>query len=260
MSSQDIEKLVPPGELIVVNKIGLGDPKAAVENFRGYGRLQMQAWIGLGYVKPGTHVLDVGCGLGRVAHSLAGYLDTGSYTGIDVTKSSIDWCSEHYAGFKNFRFIHADLSNSHYNRPDASSAAQYVFPVESDKFDFIWSTSLFTHMQIDEIDNYLGEMARVAKPGAMIWNTYFILDEINESLARAGVPGWGSLRFPTEGGLYMTENDPDHVVAYYLDRLRGLHDKHGLDIVQIGFGGWAGRPGVEDNGQDVIVATPRSRA
>lgn len=261
MSIPDIEQLVPPGELIAANKIGgFSDPQGAVDEFRGYGRLQMQDWIGRGYVKPESHVLDVGCGLGRVAHSLAGYLDTGSYTGIDVTKSSIDWCAEHYASLENFRFIHADLSNSHYNRPDASSAAQYVFPVESSKFDFIWSTSLFTHMQIDEVDNYIGEMARAAKPGAVLWNTFFILDEVSEPLSRAGVPGWGSLNFEAEGGLYMTENNPDHVMAYYIDRLRALHDKHGLDIVHVGFGGWSGRPGVEGNGQDVIICTPRAKA
>jgi hypothetical protein len=120
--------------------------------------------------------------------------------------------------------------------------------------DFIWSTSLFTHMRIDGIDNYLGEMARVANSGSLIWNTYFILDEVSESLVRKGIPARIKLQFPMDGGLYMTKNNPDHVVAYYIDRLRDLHQKHELEIVHIGFGGWSGRPGTKGIGQDVILA------
>jgi SAM-dependent methyltransferase len=257
----DIERLVPPGELIAANRIGgHADPEAALAEFRGYGRLQMQRWIELGYVRPDSHLLDVGCGLGRVAHSLPGFLDAGTYTGIDITRSSIDWCQEHYAGLDNFRFIHADLANHHYNRLDAASAADYAFPVAPARFDFIWSSSLFTHMQADGLDNYIGQMARAARPGALLWNTFFILDEVSEPLARAGVPGWGALSFEAEGGLYMTEGNPDHVRAYRLDHLRALHHRHGLQIVQIGYGGWSGRPGTVNNGQDAIISTPVVRA
>jgi len=255
MNLQHHETLIPPGALIAANKIGRhSDPKAAENEFREYGRLQMEDWVKRGYITPSSNVLDMGCGLGRIAHSLPGYLGTGSYTGIDVTKSSIDWCVKSYSAFRNFYFIHADLTNSHYNRLDAKDASQYVFPIESETMDFIWSTSLFTHMRIKEIDNYIGEMARVAKRGALIWNTYFILDDVSEPLARTGLPGGGTLQFPIDGGLYMTEDNPDHVIAYYLDRLRELHLKHNLEIVHVGFGGWSGRPGVEDLGQDVILA------
>ena len=255
MKLQHHETLIPPGALIAANKIGShSDPEASEKEFREYGRLQMEHWVKLGYITPSSNVLDVGCGLGRVAHSLAGSLREGSYTGIDIEKSSIDWCVKNYTAFQNFHFIHADLSSSHYNRSDGKSASQYVFPIGSETMDFIWSTSLFTHMGIDAIDNYLCEMVRVAKSGSLIWNTYFILDEVSEPLVRTGIPGGGTLRFPIDGGLYMTEDNPDHLVAYYIDRLRELHLKHELEIVHTGFGGWSGRPGVEGLGQDVILA------
>ena len=248
-------KLIPPGELIVANKIGRhGYPEEAQKEFVEYGKNQMLDWIRRDYISPSSNVLDVGCGLGRVAQLLPSFLKDGSYTGIDITKSSIDWCAKTYSKFNNFRFIHADLGNSHYNRPDATSASQYSFPIDSETIDFIWSTSLFTHMRIHEIDNYLGEMTRVAKSGAIIWNTYFILDTVSEPLARKGLPNGGSLNFPIEGGLYMTEDNPDHFIAYDIDRLRDLHDKHGLQIAHVGYGGWSGRPGVKGIGQDVILA------
>lgn len=55
--------------------------------------------------------------------------------------------------------------------------------------NFIWSTSLFTHMRINQVDSYLSEMSRVLKSGAKIWNSYFILDEVSEPLARSGALG-----------------------------------------------------------------------
>ncbi len=55
----------------------------------------------------------------------------------------------------------------------------------------------------------------------------------------------------------MTESNPDHVIAFYLDRLLELHERHELEIVTVGFGGWSGRPGTEGPGQDVILARRR---
>ncbi|MGH1541893.1 MAG: class I SAM-dependent methyltransferase [Arenicella sp.] len=252
------DALIPPGDLAIENKIGASiNPEAAQNEWKEYGRLQMKDWVARQLITPSSNVLDVGCGLGRVAHTLAGWLNEGSYTGIDITESSIDWCAEHYSDYANFRFIHADLSNSHYNRPNAQDAGTYEFPIEPASMDFIWSTSLFTHMRIHQVDNYLGQMARAAKPGSIIWNTFFILDEFSEPLARAGIPGWGVMPHSIESGLYMTEGNPDHVIAFYLDKLLELHEKHGFDIVNVGFGGWSGRAGTNDNGQDTIVAQKR---
>jgi len=252
------DELIPPGNLILTNKIGASaNPTAAQNEWREYGRMQTQHWIDGGLITPSSNVLDIGCGLGRVAHGLAGWLENGKYKGIDIVKSSIDWCTENYKAFPNFQFIHADLSNSHYNSKSQQEATSYKFPIDSNSIDFIWSTSLFTHMRLNEVDNYLAEMARVIKSECMIWNTYFILDDESEPLAKAGIPGWGALEHPIEGGLYMTEDDPDHVIAFYLENLIALHEKHDFEIVHIGKGGWSGRRGSKDNGQDVILAKKR---
>jgi hypothetical protein len=52
----------------------------------------------------------------------------------------------------------------------------------------------------------------------------------------------------------MTEDNPEHVVTYYSDRLRELHRKHELEMAGKGFGGWSGRQGVAGLEQDVILA------
>jgi ubiquinone/menaquinone biosynthesis C-methylase UbiE len=257
LSTRDerLADLIPPGSLILANQVtGAATPQEAEESFRSYGVDQAWDWIDRGYIKPDSDVLDVGCGLGRVARPLAGYIDTGSYTGIDIVESSIQWCQEHYRRFPRFRFIHADLKNSHYNLEAAAGATQYRFPVETSTFDYLWSTSVFTHMLIDEVDGYLSEMARVSKPGSLLWNTFFLLDKVSEPLARTGTPDGNALRFEIDGGLYLTEDNPCHVIAFHLDRITELHRKHRLEIVHVGFGGWSGRTDAIAGGQDVIVS------
>src|SRR5687767_6949447 len=59
-------------------------------------------------LEPHHTVLDLGCGIGRIARSLARYLTTGSYFGIDIMEPSIHWCRgayrRHHPNF-HFRFI-----------------------------------------------------------------------------------------------------------------------------------------------------------
>jgi hypothetical protein len=87
---------------------------------------------------------------------------------------------------------------------------------------------------IEASDNYLGEISRVAKPGARVVNTFFILDEISTPLTAA------FHRVP--GGAVQTLDAPEAVSALSLASLKEIHKRHGLEIEDIGFGFWSGRP------------------
>ena len=55
------------------------------------------AILGFADPRPGERVLDVGCGIGRMARPLAGYLTgDGSYDGFDVNREGIRWCTRRY--------------------------------------------------------------------------------------------------------------------------------------------------------------------
>lgn len=220
--------LVPPVELIVGNNIGTHDKEHIVDEYKKVGAKVASKLKDQAGVRPESDVLDVGCGTGRVAM----YLTTGSYTGIDVVKSSIEWCQKAFRDFPNFRFVHADLYSEFYNSGAVLKAEEYRFPFEDESFDVVWSSSLFTHMLLPGVDNYLKEMARVARPGARVWNSYLLLDEVSEPLVLGPRNDGRRMRFEVEGGRIGYKNKPEHVVGLYRDQILALHEKHGLEVVE----------------------------
>jgi SAM-dependent methyltransferase len=248
---------MPPIELIAANGIGMierEDQDKARKQFHNIGHGLIREMQHCGYIKPTDHVFDIGCGLGRLARPLVGHFTSGSYTGMDVVESSIAWCREAYAGLPNFRFEHADVANTHYNKDATVQASEFVFPFKGGAFDFQWSTSLFTHLMIETVDNYLGQIARVLNRGGTAWNTWALLDEVSEPLAREH-PANMRMRNPVDGGLVSNPNNPEHLIGLYTDRVKELHAKHGLEIVEIRNGPWSGRTdNLRASFQDVILA------
>ena len=64
----------------------------------------------LSVVKPGNHVLDVGCGSGSITASIASLVGgTGSVTGIDTSEHLIKLAKENYSPLGNVHFEVADI-------------------------------------------------------------------------------------------------------------------------------------------------------
>lgn len=161
----ELSYLMPPADLVVQNGIGVGRPDDVAVEFDEIGH-GLVAELVRDALYPHHRVLDAGCGLGRLARALVDYLSPeGSYEGIDVTRSSIEWCQNAYKGIPRFKFTHADVFNTHYNSHATKRASTYRFPFPDDDFDYIFSTSLFTHLMLPDADNYIGQMARVLKQG-----------------------------------------------------------------------------------------------
>src|ERR1700730_383488 len=71
----------------------------------------------LARLRSSDRVLDVGCGIGRLAWPLERKLNrSGSYDGLDVVKAYTDWCVRSLGMDPvRFRFHHADIRNASYN-------------------------------------------------------------------------------------------------------------------------------------------------
>jgi SAM-dependent methyltransferase len=240
-------RLIPPRGLSFV---GGGDFEQTGREFLGH-------FTELGGLRPGDDVLDVGCGIGRMAIPLTEYLQGGSYAGFDVGREMVRWCSRHITPrHPEFEFSWAPVYNRKYNPFGDLSAAEFRFPYPDASFDFAFATSLFTHLVHDEAQHYLEETARVLRPGGTCFLTFFLLtDEAEREMAA----GRATFRFEHEidGAATTDPRLPEEAVAYRLDKARTMLGRAGLEIREpIHFGGWANAPDAPTL-QDVIVAKRR---
>ncbi len=63
--------------------------------------------------------------------------------------------------FLAFRFHCADLANSAYNPAGQTRSRDYKFSFPGNSYDFVFLTSVFTHMLKLDVKNYLAEISRV---------------------------------------------------------------------------------------------------
>jgi len=242
------DPLLPPDWLL---SVGDGDYKQIGEEF-------FRHFIDIGGLRPHERVLDVGCGTGRIARPLMGYLKNGSYDGIDIAASSIKWCQKTFTRpYPNFHFHFADIYNKMYNPIGTHQASEYRFPFENSYFDFVFLTSVFTHMFPQDMENYLTEVARVLKPGGRCFITYFLLNPDSLKLIEEQASSL-SFKYELQGYRVQKEILPEEAIAYDEKIIRGLYRKYELNISEpISYGSWCGRK----NGlsyQDIVIASKHS--
>lgn len=201
----------------------------------------------------GASVLDIGCGLGRVAFFLERVIGgEGRYLGFDTHSMYIDWCRD-YLGLEppRCRFEHFDLRSSTYNPGGAFDAAELEFPWPEQSFDLAVATSLFTHLQADGAANYARQAFRMLRPGGQLFATFFVLSP--ETVQEMDRGSYG-LRFShrTPQGRMLSLDDPEGGVAFFESWLEDLLLREiGYQLDHYVRGLW--RQGDERYYQDVVV-------
>lgn len=224
-------------------------------DFEATGREFLRYFIDLAELKPDEAVLDVGCGCGRMAVPLTRYLSGEAvYEGFDVIPDLIKWCERNVTRrYPNFCFRLADIYNKVYNPGGKQMSYEYEFPYESRSFDFVFLTSVFTHMLPMDMERYLSEIARVLRPGGRSLVTYFLLNDESRELIAAGSSSL-DFKHSFEGCMTLSSDAPETAVAYDEADALGLYAKNALEVVRpVHYGSWCGRA----NGlsfQDIVMA------
>jgi ubiquinone/menaquinone biosynthesis C-methylase UbiE len=234
-------------------------PLAGDGDFRAVGREFLRYFVEIGGLSVEDQVLEVGCGLGRMALPLASYLDPakGRYVGFDVDKRAIQWCRKRITPkHNNFEFKHADVFNAMYHRGGSNEGAAYCFPFRDESFDFVISTSVFTHMLPKEVGNYIAQISRVMRPGGRCLMTFFLLNP--ESLIFMN-SGRSELNFAYAYGRYRLLNSkiPEVGVALDQEAVESWCSANGLTVMEpVRYGSWCGRPNYLSY-QDIVLASKR---
>jgi SAM-dependent methyltransferase len=93
-------------------------------------------------------VLDFGCGPGRVLQSIHHRRPGWRVTGTDIDDVAIAWARQ---AIPNVRFVVNDV--------------EPPMPVDDGAFDICYAISVFTHLDEAMQDQWLGDVARILRPG-----------------------------------------------------------------------------------------------
>jgi SAM-dependent methyltransferase len=245
---------IPPRRL--QHFVGYGDFRAVGEEFLILARE-------LGGLKPDDRVLDVGSGLGRMAIPLTRFLSAGgTYDGLEIMPRATRWCEQNITPtHPSFRFHNADVYNRLYNPKGRTAAETFVFPFDDHAFDFAVVMSVFTHMLPLAVEQYLAELGRVLKPGAIALVTAFLLDPISRACIDAGS---SALEFThplvDHDAMTIKPAIPEAAIAYPVSYFEQLVASSGLVMTASVYPGtWSGRRDGRSTQDVVILKAPEPR-
>lgn len=141
-----------------------------------------------------SHVLDLGCGIGRLSAPLAERCK--AVTGVDVSPRMIDEARRLHARQPNLRFL--------------TTTGADLRGLPDDSFDAVFSFSVLPHLPPDVVESYFMEVNRVLRTGGWFVYQFWVGD------ARPAAP-----------------NDSLTIRVYSEDQLDRLHSDGGMVIQEI---------------------------
>jgi SAM-dependent methyltransferase len=214
-----------------------------------------------GRIAPASKVLEIGCGLGRVAFALRYILTRGSYEGFDIAKDKVDFLAgSFHARFPNFTFSWADISNTYYNPSGKIRPSNYEFPYPDAHFDIVFAASVFTHMLPENTARYFMETSRVLNRGGRCLFSFFILDNYRPGAKRPLGFNRSSFDFDYRLEPYGDDfalanpDNPEEMTAYRASLLEHFAHRAGLSLVERPLPGlWSGSFDHWVGAQDLLV-------
>jgi len=199
-------------------------------------------------------IVDLGCGMPRLAFTLFDFLKGGRYIGIDVIRDTMAWCQKNITlQHPNFTFHHFDAFNELYNPYGCYRTMDFSIPVGDRTVDRIFLYSVFTHLLEDEVLHYMREFRRILKPNGLAFASFFLYPEKPVDLP----PHLSFLTFENDygNGVYGSGDCKRGAVAHTDQAMRRMFENTGLHLVRPYLKGqWSGQYGdIGESYQDVAI-------
>lgn len=228
----------------------IGTPK----HYKSSGEEFKNILLSLSKLQPYESVLDIGCGCGSVTIPLTKYLNKDAkYIGIDVYKPGIEWCKRNISKtYDNFSFFHVDVNNPIYNSSNISSNKCKI-NLNDEYFDSIFLKSVFTHMNPEEINNYLSEIYRMLKPSGRCIATFFLMNEKQKQLEADGHSQM-IFKYGDDDWKYLYQNSPYTGCAQRQSLIENMITANNLRVETIVNGRWIDKNANKtEHLQDIII-------
>lgn len=107
-------------------------------------------------LKPGSSVLEIGCGIGTLSYLTATYLRKGELVITDISPENISIAGKRLSGFRNVSCIVSDMSDFDAGR----------------KFDFIILADVIEHIPIEMHQNLFDVISKHMHDGSVLFMNY----------------------------------------------------------------------------------------
>lgn len=214
-----------------------------------------------GHIATHSNVLEIGCGVGRIAFPLRYVLTDGSYDGFDIRLEPVEFLQRNFTPkYPNFRFHYADLHNTYYNDAGKQVVGEYRAPVADASIDIVYAASIFTHMLPANTLHYVKEAGRVLRPGGRCVFSFFLLGNYRPGQPRPGSFASSAFDFAHhldefgEDFALVEPTDPERMTAYRLSLIERFAQAAGLEIRGEPLPGmWSGSFMAPLSTQDIVV-------
>jgi SAM-dependent methyltransferase len=216
-----------------------------------------------------SRVLEIGCGLGRIAFPLRYVLsDSGSYDGFEICRHKVEFLERTFhRAYPRFHFTWADIHNTYYNPNGKIPGAEYQFPYPDNQFNVVFAASVFTHMLPDAVARYFCESARVLKPNGRCVFSFFLLDQYRPGQPRPLAFAQPAFNFDHQHGDQSQDfavaepGNPEQMIAYRLRLIERMACKAKLDFAQPPLPGfWSGSTSNWISTQDLVILSKPDQA
>jgi ubiquinone/menaquinone biosynthesis C-methylase UbiE len=173
---------------------------------------------GLAFERFGS-ILDFGCGCGRILRWWAGLNNNSEMWGVDYNPDLIKWCQKELSTFAKFKVNHSDPP----------------LDFEDEKFEFIYSYSVLTHLSLERQRPWLIELARILKPGG-----YLLLTVHGKRTAwRSGFSDRQLRQLDEQGVMVFGEekSGSNYCAAYHSEAYMSSLQPLGLELIEYMSGG-----------------------